>query len=383
MYAHGFRGRLQPPVVTRTDMPTRVPSSRARTSITGFASPRTRDQPGLRESRDPASHLRAERRVHVPGRPGAHAPGPVTLDFMAVSSYAKGTTTSGEVRLLKDLDTALAGRDVLIVEDIVDTGLTLHLPAGHSAGARPAVAADRLPAEQAVAAQGRRRGRVHRLHHRGPVRRRLRSRLRGAVPQPPVHRVVDEMLTLHRVTARASRTFAAAVRRPRAITAASIHRQHPPFFISILPFTMVVSHIVAARDVDEVRHRRRRAASGAPPSSDDDDQIGALARLERSDLPRPCRARARRRWWPSPVPAAPVPRVGSLRLELVQERRLAHRLEHVEVVVARGAVGAEPDVTPAARYFTTGAVPLASFMLLSGCATRRRRAASGSRCPRR
>jgi hypoxanthine phosphoribosyltransferase len=51
--------------------------------------------------------------------------GPVTLDFMAVSSYAKGETTSGEVRLLKDLDTALDGRHVLIVEDIVDTGLTL------------------------------------------------------------------------------------------------------------------------------------------------------------------------------------------------------------------------------------------------------------------
>jgi hypoxanthine phosphoribosyltransferase len=51
--------------------------------------------------------------------------GHVSLDFMAVSSYAKGTTSSGEVRLLKDLETALDGRNVVIVEDIVDTGLTL------------------------------------------------------------------------------------------------------------------------------------------------------------------------------------------------------------------------------------------------------------------
>jgi len=49
----------------------------------------------------------------------------VSLDFIAVSSYAKRTKSSGEVRMLKDLDSGLQGRHVVIVEDIVDTGLTL------------------------------------------------------------------------------------------------------------------------------------------------------------------------------------------------------------------------------------------------------------------
>lgn len=49
----------------------------------------------------------------------------VTVDWMAVSSYGSGTQSSGVVRILKDLDTDVAGRNVLIVEDILDTGLTL------------------------------------------------------------------------------------------------------------------------------------------------------------------------------------------------------------------------------------------------------------------
>jgi hypoxanthine phosphoribosyltransferase len=47
------------------------------------------------------------------------------VDFMAVSSYGSATDSSGVVRILKDLDAAIEGRDVLIVEDIVDSGLTL------------------------------------------------------------------------------------------------------------------------------------------------------------------------------------------------------------------------------------------------------------------
>ena len=50
----------------------------------------------------------------------------LTLDFIAVSSYGALTKSSGEVRLVKDLDQGLDGRDLLVVEDIVDTGLTLN-----------------------------------------------------------------------------------------------------------------------------------------------------------------------------------------------------------------------------------------------------------------
>lgn len=50
---------------------------------------------------------------------------PVEIDFMAVSSYGSSTKSSGVVRILKDLDEDIEGRDVLVVEDILDTGLTL------------------------------------------------------------------------------------------------------------------------------------------------------------------------------------------------------------------------------------------------------------------
>lgn len=51
---------------------------------------------------------------------------PVELDFMAISSYGAATESSGIVRILKDLETSLEGRDVLVVEDIIDSGLTLN-----------------------------------------------------------------------------------------------------------------------------------------------------------------------------------------------------------------------------------------------------------------
>ena len=54
-----------------------------------------------------------------------HLEVPCEVDFMAVSSYGSSTESSGVVRILKDLDTPIEGRDVLVVEDIVDSGLTL------------------------------------------------------------------------------------------------------------------------------------------------------------------------------------------------------------------------------------------------------------------
>lgn len=50
---------------------------------------------------------------------------PASIDFMSVTSYGKGVKTSGVVRIIKDLDEELDGRDILIVEDILDSGMTL------------------------------------------------------------------------------------------------------------------------------------------------------------------------------------------------------------------------------------------------------------------
>jgi len=63
---------------------------------------------------------------------------PVEMDWMAVSSYGSGTRSSGVVRILKDLDTDISGRDVLVVEDIVDSGLTLSWLVGNLHSRQPA-----------------------------------------------------------------------------------------------------------------------------------------------------------------------------------------------------------------------------------------------------
>lgn len=63
---------------------------------------------------------------------------PVVIDFVAVSSYGQATRSSGVVRIIKDLDESVAGRQVLLVEDIVDSGLTLKYLCEHLRAKQPA-----------------------------------------------------------------------------------------------------------------------------------------------------------------------------------------------------------------------------------------------------
>ena len=63
---------------------------------------------------------------------------PVSIDFMEVSSYGSGTETTGQVRILKDLSRSIEGRHVVIVEDIIDTGLTLNYLLKYLADKAPA-----------------------------------------------------------------------------------------------------------------------------------------------------------------------------------------------------------------------------------------------------
>ena len=81
---------------------------------------------------------------------------PLEVDFMAVASYGAATKTSGVVRILKDLDHDLEGRDVLLIEDIVDSGLTLNYLLKNLRGRRPARPG--LPCESRGARADRSRG---------------------------------------------------------------------------------------------------------------------------------------------------------------------------------------------------------------------------------
>ena len=120
-----------------------------------------------------------------------HIDVPCEVDFMAVASYGSSTDSSGVVRILKDLDAPLEGRDVLIVEDIVDSGLTLQYLMRTLEARSPAsleVCALLTKPERRKVETARP---LRRLRDPGQVRDRLRARLRRALPQPALCRDLD------------------------------------------------------------------------------------------------------------------------------------------------------------------------------------------------
>ena len=102
----------------------------------------------------------------------------VEMDWMAVSSYGSGTKSSGVVRILKDLDGDIMGRNVLVVEDIIDSGLTLSWLLANLASRGPASVEVVHPAPQAGRDPGADRRALRRLRHPERVRRRVRPGLR-------------------------------------------------------------------------------------------------------------------------------------------------------------------------------------------------------------
>ena len=112
----------------------------------------------------------------------------VEMDWMAVSSYGSGTKSSGVVRILKDLDTDISGRHVLIVDEIIDTGLTLMWLTSNLNSRNPASVEICTLLRKPEAQQMNVDAEVRRLGHPQRVRGRLRPRLQREVPQPPGRR---------------------------------------------------------------------------------------------------------------------------------------------------------------------------------------------------
>ena len=93
---------------------------------------------------------------------------PCEIDFMAISSYGAATDSSGVVRILKDLDINIEGRHVLVVEDIIDSGLTLSYLMRNLESREPASARGLRAADEARAPRDRRRRPLRRLRDPEP-----------------------------------------------------------------------------------------------------------------------------------------------------------------------------------------------------------------------
>ncbi len=119
------------------------------------------------------------------------------MDWMAISSYGSGTQSSGVVRILKDLNTDISGMHVLVVEDIIDTGLTLSYLIGNLMSRNPASLKIMTTFRKPEAAEERGRRGVRGLRHPERVRGRVRPRLRRSLSQPDIGRhVVSARLQL-------------------------------------------------------------------------------------------------------------------------------------------------------------------------------------------
>ena len=110
-----------------------------------------------------------------------------TFDFVAVSSYGRARVSSGAVKLIKDIDNPIEGRHVILVEDILDTGLTLNYPARPDAATQARIAEDRHLPRQARSPPRPHRSRLRRLQDSQSVRRRLRHGLCRALPRSRRH----------------------------------------------------------------------------------------------------------------------------------------------------------------------------------------------------
>lgn len=113
---------------------------------------------------------------------------PLEVDFMAVSSYGNGAKSSGVVRILKDLNTDIRGRHVVIAEDIIDSGLTLKYLLKNLQSREPASLTVAALMRKDTSAQADHPVPLYRLRVPRRVHRRLRPRLCRALPQPPLHR---------------------------------------------------------------------------------------------------------------------------------------------------------------------------------------------------
>ena len=117
---------------------------------------------------------------------------PCSVDFMAVSSYGNQTTTTGAVKINKDLNQDIEGRDIILVEDILDSGVTLHYLKDYLSVRRPAS----ITIATLLDKPARRKAPIH-AAYAGRVRCRLRARLRRKIPQSPVYRRAQAGGLLH------------------------------------------------------------------------------------------------------------------------------------------------------------------------------------------